>query len=502
MTTSTAIPLSDAPSLGDRASHARSAGRRARDRRRGGSAGSSRPRFAASPREPRSCRIRRPRSSCWTCPRASRPRRTTGSSPPSIAWPTRRERYGLVLFSDTAYLALPPGTAALELRSFARFFRVPPQRGGALPEPPRSPWTDAFSAGTRISTGSSGHSRRSGQLGSSDPRSCSSATSTTTREDLARLTEAALAYRRAGIPLHVVGLNRPRTTRTSSAHCSPTPRISSRRRSARSPRIASSLDAPLAWPSRPWCSRSRSGCCSRPHPAAFGGAGARPTRIALAVCAALVAVGCRVLARDLLSWGDALDRGDRADATGDAARGSLGGASLAARRPRRRAARRPTRARAPAGPALVRGGCRSSARLRQRPATATRPVPRRKPLSRASPRAGRRGQRLRSRTSSAFSQRPSDRARATRSRPCRVRAAIRADRSNAAAAYNLELLLRRARVVGSREGARLGSRRPRARRARPAPASPVRGTGHARGLGRAARTRGCSLSRLSLAFRS
>ncbi len=34
-------------------------------------------------------------------------------------------RYGLVLFSDTAYMALPPGTAAAELRPFVRFFRVP-----------------------------------------------------------------------------------------------------------------------------------------------------------------------------------------------------------------------------------------------------------------------------------------------------------------------------------------------------------------------------------------
>jgi len=62
-------------------------------------------------------------------------------------------RYGLVLVSDTAYEALPPGTPAAELRRFERFFRVQPRSAGEIPQPPRSPWTDAFSAGTRLSTG-------------------------------------------------------------------------------------------------------------------------------------------------------------------------------------------------------------------------------------------------------------------------------------------------------------------------------------------------------------
>src|SRR5687767_3063911 len=61
-------------------------------------------------------------------------------------------RYGLVLFSDTAYQALPPGTPARELRSFARLFRVRQPVAG-FGEPPPSPWAETFSAGTRISTG-------------------------------------------------------------------------------------------------------------------------------------------------------------------------------------------------------------------------------------------------------------------------------------------------------------------------------------------------------------
>jgi hypothetical protein len=52
-------------------------------------------------------------------------------------------RLGLVLFSDIAYEALPPGTPASELRPYLRFFA---KRGV------RNPWEDAFSGGTRIWT--------------------------------------------------------------------------------------------------------------------------------------------------------------------------------------------------------------------------------------------------------------------------------------------------------------------------------------------------------------
>jgi hypothetical protein len=57
-------------------------------------------------------------------------------------------RYGLVVFSDVAYEALPPGTSAAELRRVARYYDTPP---GQLSE--RTPWSVAFSGGTRISTG-------------------------------------------------------------------------------------------------------------------------------------------------------------------------------------------------------------------------------------------------------------------------------------------------------------------------------------------------------------
>ena len=62
---------------------------------------------------------------------------------------------GLILFSDTAYQALPPGTPVAELAPFERFFRHPAADppGVAADSRRASPWTCSFSAGTRISTG-------------------------------------------------------------------------------------------------------------------------------------------------------------------------------------------------------------------------------------------------------------------------------------------------------------------------------------------------------------
>lgn len=115
---------------------------------------------------------------------------------------------GLILFSDTAYQALPPGTPVAELARFERFFRVaPPSTPGLQPQPPRSPWTSSFSAGTRISTGLSralevvqrDHVARPLVILVSDLDDDAG--------DLESLTSVALAYRKLGIPIKVVGLN-------------------------------------------------------------------------------------------------------------------------------------------------------------------------------------------------------------------------------------------------------------------------------------------------------
>ena len=57
------------------------------------------------------------------------------------------ERTGLVVFSDTAYELLPPGSPSRELASLLRFFKARPD--ATLPP---NPWED-FRAGTRISAG-------------------------------------------------------------------------------------------------------------------------------------------------------------------------------------------------------------------------------------------------------------------------------------------------------------------------------------------------------------
>jgi hypothetical protein len=116
-------------------------------------------------------------------------------------------RYGLVLFSDTAYQALPPGTPAHELRTFERFFVVPKQAApGRAAVPPANPWSNQFSAGTRISTGLQlaldlVRARRldhPGVILISDLDDDAG--------DIEALTSTALEYRKLGIPLRVVGL--------------------------------------------------------------------------------------------------------------------------------------------------------------------------------------------------------------------------------------------------------------------------------------------------------
>jgi hypothetical protein len=60
------------------------------------------------------------------------------------------ERAGLVVFSDSAYEVLPPGTPGRELLPFLRFFR--PDPNSTTGSFPANPWED-FRAGTRISAG-------------------------------------------------------------------------------------------------------------------------------------------------------------------------------------------------------------------------------------------------------------------------------------------------------------------------------------------------------------
>jgi len=67
---------------------------------------------------------------------------------------TRGGRYGLVVFSSEAYLALPPGTPASALEPLIRYFTLPAKVApGEQPNFPENPWSSTFTSGTRISAG-------------------------------------------------------------------------------------------------------------------------------------------------------------------------------------------------------------------------------------------------------------------------------------------------------------------------------------------------------------
>jgi len=125
-----------------------------------------------------------------------------------------RQRYGLVVFSDIAYEALPPGTRASELEPFRRYFTplkeeappgYPPISVGNLPFP-SNPWTLGLSGGTRISTGLAlalevlrrDHIRKGSVVLLSDLGDDPS--------DLPGLADALVAYERFRVPLRVVAL--------------------------------------------------------------------------------------------------------------------------------------------------------------------------------------------------------------------------------------------------------------------------------------------------------
>ncbi len=119
-----------------------------------------------------------------------------------------RGRYGLVVFSDSAYEALPPGSPAAAFQPIVRFFTLPPQkRPGVAPTFPINPWSDSFSAGTKISTGLD--LARSILIGDRLARPAVLLISDLDDDpsDLPNLGSVATAYRQEHIGLNVVGLN-------------------------------------------------------------------------------------------------------------------------------------------------------------------------------------------------------------------------------------------------------------------------------------------------------
>jgi hypothetical protein len=116
-------------------------------------------------------------------------------------------RLGLVVFSDQAYEAFPPGTPAVDLAPFVRYFTLPKQRSpGFAPTFPDNPWQSTFTAGTRISAGldlahriAAAGGRRAAVVLVSDLDDDPG--------DLPRLASVLLAYRRDHVPVRIVGLD-------------------------------------------------------------------------------------------------------------------------------------------------------------------------------------------------------------------------------------------------------------------------------------------------------
>ena len=117
------------------------------------------------------------------------------------------KRLGLVLFSDQAYEAFPPGTPAADLAPFVRYFTLPKQRTpGFAPSFPDNPWQATFTGGTRISAGLD----LAHQIALADGRRATVVLVSDLDDDpgdLPRLASVLLAYRRDRVPVRIVGLN-------------------------------------------------------------------------------------------------------------------------------------------------------------------------------------------------------------------------------------------------------------------------------------------------------
>lgn len=117
------------------------------------------------------------------------------------------KRFGLVVFSDQAYEAMPPGTPAADLAPLVRYFTLPKQRApGFAPTFPDNPWQATFTGGTRISAGMDlAHSIA---LAGGRPATVVLVSDLDDEPgDLPRLASVLLAYRRDHVPVRIVGLD-------------------------------------------------------------------------------------------------------------------------------------------------------------------------------------------------------------------------------------------------------------------------------------------------------
>lgn len=125
------------------------------------------------------------------------------------------DRHGLVVFSDVAYEALPPGSPGEELHAYRRFFTpVLPELQPGSPSPtaseltfPANPWATSFSGGTRISTGLALALRVLQREQIADPSVTLVSDLADDASDLPNLATVLGQYDLLGIPLRIVALS-------------------------------------------------------------------------------------------------------------------------------------------------------------------------------------------------------------------------------------------------------------------------------------------------------
>jgi hypothetical protein len=117
-------------------------------------------------------------------------------------------RFGLVVFSSSAYQALPPGSSAASLEPLIRFFTLPTHVApGEQPTYLRNPWTTSFTSGTQIARGLDLARQIARDNRIRKPSVVLISDLADDPNDSSRLNDVLEAYRHDGVKLYVVPLN-------------------------------------------------------------------------------------------------------------------------------------------------------------------------------------------------------------------------------------------------------------------------------------------------------
>jgi hypothetical protein len=215
-----------------------------------------------------------------------------------------RGRFGLVLFSDQAYEALPPGTAAANLQPLVRYFQLPKQAApGFAPTYPANPWTDSFSAGTKIAAGLTLAHTLAVAPGVRRPVVILISDLDDDPDDRSRLRRLLIAYKRDGIPLRLVGLNASSANIAFIRQYAPKTPVVQAGRHTRAGAAAAEPHAAPVGARRTGRAGGRRTCCERAlGPAPGMGTRMRKLSFAAALLLLVLAGLAALLASDVRAW--------------------------------------------------------------------------------------------------------------------------------------------------------------------------------------------------------